>query len=137
MTRRSRLKTQDNRKGRLWFVLIFLLLLAGVVLGMVYRPQLENIIDILKETFPAETLVVNGDRGTIYDRNFKELAQTLERVSIYVRPREVKNIPETARLLSNMLALPESELIAHMERDSHLVWLRRILIRKKKMLSQV
>ncbi len=125
MTRRSRLKTQDNRKGRLWFVLIFLLLLAGVVLGMVYRPQLENIIDILKETFPAETLVVNGDRGTIYDRNFKELAQTLERVSIYVRPREVKNIPETARLLSNMLALPESELIAHMERDSHLVWLRR------------
>lgn len=126
MARRSRLNTGDNSRRRLRFLLIFLLLLGGVAgLGTVYKQQLLNLIDIWRETFPAETQAANSDRGTIYDRNYKELVQTLERVSLYVRPREVKDIPETARLLSEMLGLSEPESIASMERDSHLVWLRR------------
>jgi len=124
MARRSRLKTGSSRKGRVWIVLISIMLLASAAATLVYRQQLTNLVDIWKETFPAERSSANSDRGTIYDRNFKELAQTLERVSLYVRPREVKNIPETARLLSSTLALPESELIVSMERDSQLVWLR-------------
>ena len=126
MARRSRLKTKDNRRRRLWLLLIFLLFLGGAAgIGTVYKQQLTNLIDIWRETFPAETRTADTNRGTIYDRNFKELARTLERVSLYARPREVKDIPETARLLSEVLALSESEIIARMERDSHLVWLRR------------
>jgi cell division protein FtsI (penicillin-binding protein 3) len=94
-------------------------------LSVVYRKQLANFVDIWKETFPAERSIGDSNRGKIYDRNFKELARTLERVSIYVRPREVKDIPETARLLAAGLDLPESESITRMERDSQLVWLRR------------
>lgn len=131
MARRSRLKTENNSKGRIWLVLVFLFLLAGVFLGMVYRQQLTNIADIWRETFPVETPLVNGDRGTIYDRNYKELARTLDRVSLYARPREVKNTPETARVLSGTLDVSESELIARMERDSHLVWLRRDIGQKE------
>jgi Penicillin-binding Protein dimerisation domain/PASTA domain len=126
MARRSRLKTEDNRRRRVRFLLIFLLLLGGAAgIGTTYEQQLTNLIDIWRETFPAESRTLENDRGTIYDRNFKELAQTLERVSLYVRPREVKDIPETARILSELLALSEPEVIARMERDSHLVWLRR------------
>jgi len=97
------------------------------VLGvwLAYKTQLTNIATIWQETFPVETQAVNSVRGTIYDRNFKELAQTLERVSIYVRPREVKDVLGTAGILSELLGLPEPELISQMRRDSHLVWLRR------------
>lgn len=126
MVRRSRLKTVSNRKRRLWvlWLLLFCLCVAAVA-GLVYKKELINLVDIWRETFPVETREAGSVRGTIYDRNFKELAQTLERVSLYVRPREVKDVPGTARILSVVLGLSESELIARMGRDSHLVWLRR------------
>ena len=126
MARRSRLKTEDNRRRRLHILLIFLMILGGAAgIGVAYHQQLANMIDIWRETFPAGTQAINSDRGTIYDRNFKELAQTLERVSLYARPRETTDIPETARQLSKVLGLAESEIIVRMERDAHLVWLRR------------
>lgn len=117
----------EDNGGRKRRVLVILVTLLLVVAGFaaVYRQQLSNFVDIWRETFPAERSSDNSDRGKIYDRNFKELARTLERVSIYVRPREVKDIPETARLLAEGLDLSESESIARMERDSQLVWLRR------------
>jgi len=126
MVRRSRLKTANNSRRGLWF-LVILLLCVAVALGgwLAYRTQLANIATIWQETFPAKTQAGNSVRGTIYDRNFKELAQTLERVSIYVRPREVKDVLGTAGTLSELLGLPEPELISQMRRDSHLVWLRR------------
>lgn len=126
MARRSRLKTEDNRKRRLRGVLFLLLILfVAVTVFSVYREQLANLVDIWQETFPAERNVARSDRGKIYDRNFKELARTLERVSIYVRPREVKDIPRTARVLASELDLPEEDTVTRMERDSQLVWLRR------------
>lgn len=126
MVRRSRLKTENNRKRRLRGLLLLLtLLLLVVAVFVVYRAQLVNLVDIWQETFPAERSVTKGNRGKIYDRNFKELARTLERVSIYVRPREVKDISRTARVLAEELELPEEESIAKMGRDSQLVWLRR------------
>ncbi|MCF8055420.1 MAG: PASTA domain-containing protein [Desulfocapsa sp.] len=126
MARRSRLKTKNNKRRRIWILLI-ILGLAGTVagIGLAYKEQLTNLADIWRETFPSDLHPANTVRGTIYDRNFKELAQTLERVSLYVRPREVKSIPETAEILSGILGFPEPEITARLGRDSHLVWLRR------------
>ncbi len=124
MARRSRLRTTDTGRRKLWFFLI-LILVATASVGALYKEQLANIVDIWKETFPAESEVADNVRGTIYDRNFKELARTLERVSLYVRPREVINIAETAGKLSEILGLTESEIISRIERDSQLVWLQR------------
>ncbi|HIP82896.1 MAG TPA: hypothetical protein EYH19_04895, partial [Desulfocapsa sulfexigens] len=126
MVRRSRLNTANNGRRRLWLSLIFLLCIAIAAAGRLkYKEQLISPVAIRHETFPAETEATNSVRGTIYDRNFKELALTLERVSLYVRPREVKDIPGTSAILAELLALPVSELTARMRRDSHLVWLRR------------
>ncbi|MEN8200196.1 MAG: PASTA domain-containing protein [Thermodesulfobacteriota bacterium] len=102
------------------------LFLIGVATGisLLYREQLNNLVDIWRESFPPESPAGDTIRGTIYDRNFKELAQTLERVSLYVRPREVENFSETAVQLSEILALSESEIMVRLSRDSHLVWLR-------------
>ena len=126
MSRRSRLNTANNKRRRLWILLISLLCIAVLVwIWLAHKKQFTNIATIWQETVSVENRETDSVRGTIYDRNFKELAQTLERVSIYVRPREVKDISGTAATLSELLGLPESELIAQMRRDSHLVWLRR------------
>ncbi len=126
MARRSRLKTENNRKRQIWILLVILVCcFAMASVWLMYRPQLINLFAIWHETFPAEKQFSGSNRGTIYDRNLKELAHTLERVSLFARPREVKDLQETAKVLSKVLGLPEPELIARLERDAHLVWLRR------------
>lgn len=127
MVRRSHLKIRTRKKR--WPLMAFLILLmAGVIVGVGfrYRQQLGNLVEVWNETFTTtEHGTADTQRGTIFDRNLKELAQTLERVSLYVRPREVSNIPWVAEQLSDVLALPISEMLEALERDSHLVWLRR------------
>lgn len=125
MAKRSYLNIRTRK--RRWPLIAFFFLLT-VVTGVVftYRQQLRNLVDVWNETFTTTELnAADTLRGTIYDRNLKELAQTLERVSLYVRPRELENISRVAEQLAEVVALPVSEILAALERDSHLVWLRR------------
>lgn len=127
MVRKSRLQTKASKRRWPLFV-FFLLLLAGAAAGVwfKYQQQLTNLVEVWQETFDVQEQVTTDElRGTIFDRNFKELAQTLERVSLYVRPREVTNLSRTAEQLSETLGVPESEILDALGRDSHLVWLRR------------
>ena len=127
MARKSRLKTKaSKRRWPLFVVLLFLAGCGAAGLWYNYQQQLTNLVEVWQETFDVqEQPVVDELRGTIFDRNFKELAQTLERVSLYVRPREVTNPAKTAEQLAEILAVPEAEILESLERDSHLVWLRR------------
>lgn len=127
MLKRSRLTIRATKRRRAWLILLVFLVAACIAgFTFVYRQHLTNLVEVWKETFAAESQVrVAGLRGTIFDRNFKELAQTLERVSLYARPREVTDIPRVAEQLSEILALPKSEVLAALGRDSLLVWLRR------------
>lgn len=127
MAKKSHLKIR-TRKRRWPLIAFFFLLATGVVTGIGFgcRQQLRNLVEVWNETFTTTNLIATDTlRGTIYDRNLKELAQTLERVSLYVRPREVTNIPLVAEQLAEVLTLPVSEVLTALERDSHLVWLRR------------
>ncbi len=127
MARKSRLKTRSSK--RRWPLFVFLILLFAAIGGVIwfkYQQQLTNLVEVWQETFDVQEPASTDDlRGTIFDRNFKELAQTLERVSLYVRPREVTNLSRTAEQLSEILGIPESEILESLGRDSHLVWLRR------------
>ncbi len=78
------------------------------------------------KVFGDWSLVSSDDvisRGIIYDRNFRELARTSERVSVYARPRDLKNSSATARKLSIVLDLTEEDLLGSFNRDDHQVWL--------------
>jgi len=127
MARKSRLKTKASK--RRWPFFACLILMLAVIAGVIwfkYQQQLTNLVEVWQETFDVEEPTdANALRGIIFDRNFKELAQTLERVSLYVRPREVTNLSRTAEQLSKILGVPESVILESLEQDSHLVWLRR------------
>jgi cell division protein FtsI (penicillin-binding protein 3) len=62
-------------------------------------------------------------RGTIYDRSFKELALSLDRVSLYVRPRELEDVHGSAGQLATVLGLDEQELLARLDKDNQRIWL--------------
>ncbi len=128
MTRRSRLRTKDNKSRRLKKVLAVVFvtgLIAWVCFS--YRQQLQTLAEVWRETAPVAESAEETVRGTIYDRNFKELAYTMERVSLYARPREVTDLSGTVGTLSELLGIPETECLTSLSKDSHMVWLLRDL----------
>ncbi len=68
----------------------------------------------------GETLLDN--RGTIYDRNYKELALTLEKVSVYADVRDI-NAREAVPLLAPVLGAEEKELTRKIEKEHYRAWL--------------
>jgi len=124
MVKKSRLRLQKQKKGRR--VILYLLVL--MVLGIASYPlekyfgtttYVKEVLHTIKNTFSQDTLV----RGTFYDRNLKQVAVTLERVSVYVRSREIDSIEETATHLSEELALDKDKLTDQLESGLLRLWI--------------
>ncbi len=74
----------------------------------------------LATTFETD---VSFPRGTIYDRNLKQIAITLDSVSLYVRTQELKSVSDTVKILGEIVSLDEKELQQKLEGGSLRVWL--------------
>ncbi len=111
MIKRSRLKVQKQKKGRR--VISYLAILAALGIAGYQLDQHFEIVTTLKEALHTarNSFLASGPvRGTFYDRNLKQLAVTLERVSVYVRTSEIDSIQETAEKLSQVFALDKDTL---------------------------
>jgi len=64
-------------------------------------------------------------RGTIYDRNGKELAMEFESTSIYAVPYAISNREMTAKKLAPLLGMSEKAIRKRLESSNSFVWLRR------------
>jgi len=64
-------------------------------------------------------------RGFIYDRYGRELARSINMVSIYAAPREIKDAQLTARELAGLLGLDEAELVQKLQSDRPYVPIKR------------
>ncbi len=124
MVKQSRLRVQKNKKKRR--ILLGFLLAAG--LGAVfwkYIPDsslvasVKNLFSTVKSTFPATQI----PRGTIFGRNLKQVAVTLERVSVYARIKEIKSIPETVKELGDVFHVQPDILRAKLESGALRVWI--------------
>ena len=81
-----------------------------------------------KRMADKQSILVRQDefkRGTIYDRNGKELAIEFEVSSVYAIPSSISNPEETARKLAPLLDLSEKAICRKLETSNSFVWLRR------------
>ena len=62
-------------------------------------------------------------RGTIYDRNYKELAVSYERVSVYANIREIDNLKDVVEPLASILGEPERVLYERLSGNTLRLWL--------------
>ncbi len=77
------------------------------------------------EDYRLRTLKLPARRGTIYDRNGKELAVTVELFDIQAWPRKIKDKPVVAKKLAPMLGWDESKVIERLSVDKGFVFLTR------------
>jgi cell division protein FtsI (penicillin-binding protein 3) len=124
MIKKSRLRMQKQKKGRrvVLYMLLFVVLCAiGYPLEKYLGASayVKEALHNIKSTFSQNAPV----RGTFYDRNLKQLAVTLERVSVYVRNREIGSIEETAAHLSKVLSLDKDKLTDQLESGLLRLWI--------------
>ena len=74
-------------------------------------------------------VVLAADRGTIYDRDGRELAVSVDGVTVYANPREISDPVAAARLLAKPLGMRRGELARVLAKDSSFVYLARKLER--------
>ncbi|AIF52068.1 putative PASTA sensor protein [Pelosinus sp. UFO1] len=80
----------------------------------------ESAIDQRVRDIPVE-----AKRGTIYDRNGKELGVSVSTESIYAIPAEIVDVEETAAKLAAILALDRQKLTDKLKKRQAFTWVKR------------
>ena len=123
MAKRSRLRTQKSKGRRLVLVILFLFL---VISGYWFFANKNQIMQSVHNFFQTSRDVSgNGTiiRGVIYDRNLKELAVSMDRVSVYATVRELESPKETVMRLAPAVNISEDNLFEKFKDGSLQVWL--------------
>jgi len=73
----------------------------------------------------AQNEEIPAERGEITDVNGDLLATSVELMSIFATPPDIKDVESTAALLSRTIGMPVEELRTKLDTDDPWVWLRR------------
>ncbi len=126
MSKRIRLRVYRNKKRRLVFC-ITVILLVVVCAGSFYVYK-NTFVQYGQSLFGGSVSSEKGPgRGTIYDRNYKELAISQVKVSLYARTREIQSREEVATNLATLLGKDKDELLMNLQGDALRVWLAKSL----------
>ncbi len=119
------------RRGRTRLFALILALWGAVVVARLVQIQIADGSHYrAKAQRQQERRVeIQGQRGSILDREGRELAVSVETTSVYVIPDDVKNPRDTAAALAPALGMPASEVLEKLSSDRGFVWLRRQLDR--------
>lgn len=107
---------QKQKKGGR--VILSLLVFAALGAALYQVERHYGITDFAQDLLQRVQSTFSGNgqaRGTFYDRNLKQLAVTLDRVSVYARIREIDSIEQAAIQLSDILALDKEALEAQLK----------------------
>jgi cell division protein FtsI (penicillin-binding protein 3) len=72
-----------------------------------------------------QSLTASGKRGTVYDRNMREMAVTVDVASIAARPSEIKNLQSTSKALAKALKMDYHQIKQSLKSKSPFVWIKR------------
>ncbi|MDF2571169.1 MAG: spoVD 3 [Sporomusa sp.] len=74
-----------------------------------------------------ESRVMQSPRGTIYDRNGRELAVSSMTKSLYANPREIKDADALAGLLAPVLGINQANIKERLVTGASFIWIKRTL----------
>ncbi len=120
---------RQPRYFRLRVSLVGLLFMAGlaVILGRAAYLQVIRGPALAQKASGqyAKTIHTVGKRGTIYDTQMRELAVSVESLSLAANPRMIEAPRRTARALAPVLKLKNRAVRARLASDRHFVWVKR------------
>jgi cell division protein FtsI/penicillin-binding protein 2 len=112
---------------RLWALLVVMGLAFSAVIvrmAMVQGPSSKQFA-AMGESQLVHNVVLPADRGTMFDRNGRDLALTINVSTIWADPREVSDPRAEAEALSPILGIDVNTLQDRLSRDLAFVYLAR------------
>ena len=124
---------ENNSRSNKWIQrrIIFVAAIITIAMSLVpfrvaflkYRYQNKLLDTLLSNT--EGTLKVEPRRGTIYDRNGKEMAISVWKDSLYANAKEIEDPDKLAKKLSRILHVSRGLLKKKLESGKSFVWLKR------------
>jgi len=105
-------------------VLIAGFLIIGIRLFFLQVVHASSLAD-RAEKQRRKTIMIEGDRGTIFDRKGRALAVNLELPSVFSTPGHLDNPSQTAKRLARLLARDPSQLKKRLKGEKSFVWIER------------
>ncbi|MDE2484636.1 MAG: penicillin-binding protein 2 [candidate division NC10 bacterium] len=98
-----------------------------VVSGQLFSLQVYQYPELIEAANRQSSRLVPSvsRRGTIYDRNGRELAISLGTSSIFARPSQVEDPERVSETLSAVLSLPAETIREQLHSEKSFVWLKR------------
>ena len=126
----ARVTRKKKKRVRQLYGLIFLIFLsaaAGVGLyklspslldiGRNFRYAAGKFLEQSADTMSAEVVL----RGTVFDRNLQEMAVSYRLYSLYVRPSEISDYQEVARIVADVTGHERDQLLAKLNETRSIV----------------
>ena len=107
--------------GICFFFALCVIFLRAYQLQILEGSQLSS---LAREGYTGE-LSLTSQRGTIFDRNRKELALSVQVDSIYGCPQKIGDKRKAARLIGKTLSLNRNELLERLKSSRSFVWIKR------------
>ncbi|MDQ6894107.1 MAG: transpeptidase family protein [Acidobacteriota bacterium] len=106
---------------------IFLIAWGAVVIGRLAQLQLAQGAKYRAKAQRQQErrIEISPRRGSILDREGRDLAVSVEVASVYATPDEVSDPAAEARALASLLGTPEKTIAAKLRSDRPFVWLQR------------
>ncbi len=124
MTRKSRLRVQKKKERKVWLSMAFFCLVGLLCWQSPLSKSLVTQLDGIIGLSAGDDVADRVDRGSIYDRNYKELAISLEQVALYGVVREIDDAWETAVKLSAVLEKTPEEISSLLNSDAQRIWIQ-------------
>ncbi len=120
---------QRQSRGRQFVLIVLLVMGFALILLRLFQMQVLQAAELtLKaDRQHQKTVTFQGARGTVYDRNGKVLALSVEVPSVFGVPTVLENPGRVARSLSPILHLKSEDLERKLKQDRSFVWLARQL----------
>jgi len=112
---------------RIYVTGVFFVLVLCVIFLRAYQLQIlegKRLSSLARENYTG-SLVLMPQRGTIFDRNGKELAISIDVSSIYAYPKAIKDKAKTARLLAKTLDVNRRDVLDRLRSARSFVWVKR------------
>ncbi len=114
-------KTRLNLVFSLFICLLTFLLIRVIYLQLA---RVHNFSELARKQHTA-IIELQPKRGTIYDRNMRPFAGSINLDSVFANPREIKDKRAAARKVSAVLSLSEASLLEHLDKDKGFIWIKR------------
>jgi stage V sporulation protein D (sporulation-specific penicillin-binding protein) len=118
-----------EKKERIIFLFIIFIILFLSLIYRLYNIQViqRNKFEEIAQQEHLTSFSIEGERGSIYDRNYKKLAVNINVQSLFAIPPKIINPQEAAQKLSSILNLKVKDVLEKINQKKSFVWIERKL----------